>query len=315
MCIVTGEEVEKSRTIAEGKRMQQHFEISYLTLRVSLIALQRAELPPYLGSTLRGAIGQALLQTDKDACAFLYRNGESTDINKGQVIVKPYMIIPPEICTPQTVIEQGESIAFEFLLFGNASEYVLSLILALEQIHRFGLGARRYPFYLSEIINSRTQRIIWRQGNRLMSDMNAAVLPYYELPDVTGVVIKICTLLRIRHGGQLRKNLSFQTLIRNITNRVISIAERYGGWVDRTEVERIQSLAAEVQTVREELRVERMERYSNRINRKMDFSGLAGEVEYEGNLSPFVPWLTAAQRLHVGRNTTFGMGKIEVYFI
>ena len=278
--------------------MQQHFEISYLTLRVSLIALQRAELPPYLGSTLRGAIGQALLQTDKDACAFLYRNGESTDINKGQVIVKPYMIIPPEICTPQTVIEQGESIAFEFLLFGNASEYVLSLILALEQIHRFGLGARRYPFYLSEIINSRTQRIIWRQGNRLMSDMNVAVLPYYELPD-----------------GQLRKNLSFQTLIRNITNRVISIAERYGGWVDRTEVERIQSLAAEVQTVREELRVERMERYSNRINRKMDFSGLAGEVEYEGNLSPFVPWLTAAQRLHVGRNTTFGMGKIEVYFI
>lgn len=85
--------------------------------------------------------------------------------------------------------------------------------------------------------------------------------------------------------------------------------------MDRTEVERIQSLAAEVQTVREELRVERMERYSNRINRKMDFSGLAGEVEYEGNLSPFVPWLTAAQRLHVGRNTTFGMGKIEVYFI
>lgn len=295
--------------------MQQHFEISYLALRVSLIALQRAELPPYLGSTLRGAIGQALLQTDKDACAFLYRNGESPDINKGQVIVKPYMIIPPDICAPQTVIEQGASIDFEFLLFGSAVKYVQSLISALEQIHRFGLGGRRYPFYLSEIINSQTQRIIWRQGKCLKPDMNAAVLPYYELPDVTGVVIKICTPLRIRRSGQLIKKLSFQTLIRNITNRVMSIAERYGGWGDRTEVERVQSLAAEIQTVREELQVERMERYSNRINGKMDFSGLTGKVEYEGNLSPFVPWLTAAQRLHVGRNTTFGMGKIEVYFI
>ena len=67
--------------------------------------------------------------------------------------------------------------------------------------------------------------------------------------------------------------------------------------------------------MREELRVERMERYSNRINGKMDFSGLTGEVEYEGDLSPFVPWLYAAQKLHVGRNTTFGMGKLEVYFI
>ena len=67
--------------------------------------------------------------------------------------------------------------------------------------------------------------------------------------------------------------------------------------------------------MREELRVERMERYSNRINGKMDFSGLMGEVEYEGELSPFVPWLCAAQVLHIGRNTTFGMGKIEVYFI
>ena len=47
----------------------------------------------------------------------------------------------------------------------------------------------------------------------------------------------------------------------------------------------------------------------------MDFSGLTGEVEYEGDLSPFVPWLYAAQTLHVGRNTTFGMGKLEVYFI
>ena len=75
----------------------------------------------------------------------------------------------------------------------------------------------------------------------------------------------------------------------------MSIAERDGGWADQIEVERVQSLAAEVRTVRGELRVERMERYSNRINGKMDFSGLTGEVEYEGDLLPFVPWLYACE--------------------
>ena len=46
---------------------------------------------------------------------------------------------------------------------------------------------------------------------------------------------------------------------------------------------------------------------------------LARQKEYiatvRHDLSPFVPWLYAAQTLHVGRNTTFGMGKLEVYFI
>ena len=259
-------------------------------------------------------IGQSLLQTDKDACAFLYRNGEDT-VRTGQVVVKPYMIIPPDICMPKTVVEQGENIDFEVLLFGSAVEYVPSLILALENIHRFGMGARRYPFRLSNIINSQTQRFIWRKGKRLISDIETAVLSCHELQNVTGVIIKIRTPLRIRHGGRLVQKISFQTLIRNITNRIISITERYGGWTDRNEAEKVLALAAEVRTVREELRVERMERYSNRINGKMDFSGMTGEVEYEGELSPFVPWLYAAQTLHVGRNTTFGMGRIEVYFI
>ena len=58
-----------------------------------------------------------------------------------------------------------------------------------------------------------------------------------------------------------------------------------------------------------------IKRYSNRLGQKMDFSGLLGNVQFEGNITPFVPWLYAAQILHIGRNTTFGMGKIEVEFI
>ena len=111
------------------------------------------------------------------------------------------------------------------------------------------------------------------------------------------------------------QTLSFQTLIRNIANRIAAIAERYGGWIDKEEAGRVLSLAENIQTVNEAFQVTQLERYSNRINRKMDFSGLSGRVEYKGELSPFVPWLYAAQRLHIGRNTTFGMGKIQVYFI
>ena len=295
--------------------MRKHFEISYCPLRVSLNALERAELPPYLGSTLRGALGQALLQTDKEACAFLYRNSEKEDMDAGKVVAKPYMIIPPEIQRPQTVIEQGEKLNFELLLFGSAEESVSAVVSALEQLYRFGLGARRYRFDLSEIINSQTQRIIWRKGKYFKDAVTAAEIQGEELQNVTGMVIKICTPLRIRHGGRLVKKISFQTLIRNITNRIMELTERYGGWIDQEEADRLLVLSEKVSTVHEEIKVERMERYSNRTNGKMDFSGLIGTIEYEGDLAPFVPWMYAAQKLHIGRNTTFGMGKIQVYFI
>jgi hypothetical protein len=52
--------------------------------------------------------------------------------------------------------------------------------------------------------------------------------------------------------------------------------------------------------------------FSNKINEKMDFSGIMGILTFEGELTPYTPWLNAAQLLHIGRNTTFGCGKIEI---
>ena len=73
----------------------------------------------------------------------------------------------------------------------------------------------------------------------------------------------------------------------------MELTERYGGWIDQEEAGGLLELSKKVRTVHEETKVERMERYSNRTNEKMDFSGLIGTIEYEGDLTPVVPWLYA----------------------
>ena len=93
------------------------------------------------------------------------------------------------------------------------------------------------------------------------------------------------------------------------------ITGRYGGWSDKTEAGRIRTLSQDVSTVKERLESVSMERYSNRLGKKMDFDGLMGDIWFEGEITPFIPWLFAAQILHIGRNTTFGMGRIQVEFI
>lgn len=289
------------------------FDLKYLPLKISLISSERAELPPYLGSTLRGAIGQSLYRTDRETYDYLYRNGTKND--EQQDIVKPYIIIPPEFHSDKYIVDRGEELVFGFILLGDAVKYASSLVMALQNIGCCGLGTQRYPFSLRRIVNCEERRILWRGNTYYKTGENATRIPCHRLPGVTGAEIELRTPLRIRRGGQLLTEIQFQTLIRNITSRMIALTERYGGWVDQEAADRLIMLAGEVRKVREDLSVFHLERYSNRVKEKMDFSGLMGSLEYEGELTPFVPWLSAAQILHIGRNTTFGMGKIEVQFL
>ena len=44
----------------------------------------------------------------------------------------------------------------------------------------------------------------------------------------------------------------------------------------------------------------------------MLLGGLQGEIKYKGNLAIFMPFLMVAKDLHLGKQTSFGLGKIDV---
>jgi CRISPR/Cas system endoribonuclease Cas6 (RAMP superfamily) len=43
-----------------------------------------------------------------------------------------------------------------------------------------------------------------------------------------------------------------------------------------------------------------------------DLSGFVGEVSFEGDLAPFVPYLKLGEYVHVGKNAVFGNGWYEI---
>lgn len=286
------------------------FILNYLPMEVTLTSCGRAELPPFLGSTLRGVIGQTLRQ-DPEAYNHLYNNRVLN--GNQQDTVNPYIIRPPKNETG--IYPEGEKLTFHAILFGEAVKYTPQLISAIEGIGKLGLGAARYPFKLDKITHPFDQRVIWESGDFHEIAVRSMVLPYYSLPSVERVRLKTITPLRIRRKGKLLEYIDFPTIVRNIAHRIERIGERYGGWIDDQESQRIQALSSEISVVNEEWKLVTMNRYSNRTGEKMDFSGLMGEMCFEGPLTPFVPWLYAAQILHIGRNTTFGMGQIKVEFL
>ena len=70
--------------------------------------------------------------------------------------------------------------------------------------------------------------------------------------------------------------------------------------------------AGEVRISNNSLRWFDWKRYSNRQERKMFMGGMLGSVTYEGDLGEYLGLLDFCQKVHVGKNTSFGLGRIQV---
>ena len=70
--------------------------------------------------------------------------------------------------------------------------------------------------------------------------------------------------------------------------------------------------AETIETADNALRWHDWERYSTRQGVRMKMGGLVGEIRYSGNLGPFLPFLKAGEVLHVGKGTSFGLGRYSV---
>jgi len=44
----------------------------------------------------------------------------------------------------------------------------------------------------------------------------------------------------------------------------------------------------------------------------MFMGGMMGSVTYEGKLNEYLPLLDFCEKVHLGKNTSFGLGKIKV---
>ena len=287
-----------------------HFSIPYLPLRLRLECCEAASLPQYLGSALHGVLGWTLL-SHRQAYQYIYENRRLG--GAAQDIVNPYIIDPPGF---HGQYKPGDELCFQIILIGEAMKYSGELIRALIEGGTFGLGAERKKFVLTEIMQGKQMTDIWKKGQMSLPEraQPETLTEDETLPECSHCSIALRTPLRIRRKGALVMDLDFPAIIRNITRRMSELTARYGGFVNQEEMQRLQELTLKVQRTSSGLYLCKIDRYSSRHEEKMDWSGLMGAMTFEGDLVPFIPWLNAAEVLHIGRNVTLGYGKIDVIF-
>jgi len=290
------------------------------------------EIAPFVGSTIRGAFGNILKDLYcveplgrcpdcmlKSCCGYTYlfesgwyfSNGERQQAG----VPQPYVFEP----TINEEIKPGKvEIKLGLLLFGNSIDYVPVFVYCINKIGRWGLGKNRTSYELKRVEDLFGEKDIWVKNSIKMIERPHTKTwdDYLEQARKKNKIkrcqIELVTPLRMKQEGRLHNQLDFCTIVKAIIRRWNSLNEYYGDGQNKDERELI-NLAAKIPSGTLNLHWQEMERYSRRQDQRMMLGGLMGKMECAGELEPFIPWLLLGQDIHIGKNTSFGLGKYNLY--
>lgn len=303
-------------------------------LQFDCLASTETRLPPFKGSTIRGALFSSLrrefcLDRQAPGCASCQARQAcpvsallatvDEDSVRGVEVARPCTIEPP--LQTQTVYQPGDPFSFGVTLFGHAWDLLPYVIIGVRLMSETGVGNRSLApgrFALQQIkaadpVSGRSQGVYSREDNLVRCPdspvAHGTILSACRsLAEPAGVTLDLLTPMRLIADGALVKRLSFPTFIRRILRRLTDLTRTATGGHPGFDHEALLAQAEAVRVTEDRTRWVDVPSFSARQNRFTPIGGLVGEITFEGDLKPFAPWLLWGTITHVGKDATKGGG-------
>ena len=293
-----------------------------------------AVLPYYKGSTFRGVFGHALKKVVcalklqecrhcllKNRCvyALVFETSESFALPEGSKISNPphpYVIEPP--LTPKTDYQKGASFDFNLLLFGEINNSLPYFIYAFHRVGKLGIGKKingsRGKFTLKAV--SLDNKSIYTDSDQKLH--NTGSLISLTIPKLNQnhkslrLKLTLQTPLRVKFENRLKADLPFHILVRTMLRRISSLLICYSAGEPDLDYKGLVRRAEAVRVTESDLKWFDWKRYSQRQDQNMLMGGMVGSITYEGRVGEYLPLIDFCSTVHLGKQTSFGLGKISM---
>lgn len=221
------------------------------------------------------------------------------------------------------------------ILIGDAIQYLPYFIYTFDLLGKNGIGRGRGSCQLQEVYTVSPQddaKSIYCSKTRKSEsfredciDLSRPILSISEgknVHDATEeITLRFLTPTRLKYDGKLTINLEFHVFIRQLLRRLFLLRHYHckkslsdvglpSEGYHRMLIERAYATGIKGSN----LRWCDWERYSRRQDTRMKLGGFVGDIVYKGDISPFCPFIKAGEILHVGKGTSFGLGKYIISY-
>ena len=302
--------------------------INLETIKVifTLTALDTISLPPYKGSAIRGGFGHAFrkvvcavrkktcddcLLEHRCAYSYVFETPPPTDaemMSKYPRAPHPFVIEPPD--GDKQVYQPGETLEFSLVLIGRGCDYLAYFVYAFEELGNMGLGRGKGKYRIDKVRSG--EEVIYIADTRTLREPVRSTTRVSQGEPAKGLSLSFLTPTRIKYEEQLAPAPEFHMLIRNLLRRISSLSYFHGGEKLEVDYKGLIERSAKVQAVKKDVRWIDWERYSSRQDERMMLGGFIGEMEFEGDVTEFLPFLRFGELVHIGKATSFGLGKFKI---
>lgn len=126
------------------------------------------------------------------------------------------------------------------------------------------------------------------------------------------LTLDFITPTRIVVNEDLVVDLELHHLIRSLLRRISTLSYFHCGERLDLDFKGLIERAQGVKVIQRKTEWHDWERYSARQDVRMKLGGFIGRAVFRGEMTEFMPFLKAGETLHVGKGTSFGLGKYRM---
>ena len=306
-----------------------------------LTAVDCIYLPAYKGSTFRGGFGHAFKKVVcvnrericgscllKEKCVYSYvfetpPPSDTSKMRKYPFAPHPFVITPP--LEEKRTYRQNDPLCFELTLIGKSIDFLPYFIYTFDELGKMGIGKGKGKYQLEEVraiqVGERSktkdgEAIVIYSGKDKTLRNNFKVLTVDDIGlfnfSPSSLHLDFLTPTRLKYDGKLSPDLEFHILVRNLLRRTSLLSYFHCEEQLDLDFKGLIEEAKDVKVQKENLRWVDWERYSNRQETKMKMGGFTGSIIFGGDFEKYLPFLLLGEHIHVGKGTSFGLGKYEI---
>ncbi|MFA7288116.1 MAG: CRISPR system precrRNA processing endoribonuclease RAMP protein Cas6 [Melioribacteraceae bacterium] len=309
--------------------------ITYSQFNFTIEFLEYAKLPPYKGSMFRGAFGwafrKAVCVTKEKSCEgcdlhqmCAYFLVFETEIPKNNLwflkgvkkLSHPFTLHPP--LEQRREYNKGDILNVGLTLYGNFIPLLPHFIKTFAAMGNDGIGVDRRKYKLIKVTNSidSDHSLILFDNTSSPIKKNFIIKSIDMTSDennVSGITLEFITPARFQKAGKVlthASSINFELIYNALLRRYFTISRLYCNGNDDDYPSPIDVSGINIKS--NNLYFHEMERYSSRQNKKVELGGFMGSISFSGDLAPFISLLKAGEKISIGKNTVFGLGKYKM---